>query len=149
MGKRPGEFWKTTPLKDMDGLQWESLCDGCGKCCLHKIHFEEEDELAYTRVACRHLDTDSCRCACYGERSELNPVCIVLTPENLGETAPLLPETCAYRLIHEDSDLPWWHPLVSGDPDAVHTARMSVRGRVVPEDEVSGGDLEDYIIDWA
>jgi uncharacterized cysteine cluster protein YcgN (CxxCxxCC family) len=142
------EFWKNTPLAEMSRPQWESLCDGCGRCCLHKILFEDTSELAYTSAACRYLDIETCRCTAYGRRSSLAAECLVLTPSNLPRCVHLLPDTCAYRLIAEARDLPGWHPLVSGERESVHRAGISVRGRAVSEDSIDPEDLEEYIIDW-
>ena len=142
-------FWRTTPLAEMTREQWESLCDGCGRCCLIKLQDEdgEGDEVDYTDVACRLLDLGLCRCTRYAERKRLVPGCVVLTPANL-DRLPWMPSTCAYRLVAEGKDLPWWHHLVSGDPEDVHRAGISVRGRVVPETRVEEEDLEDHIVEW-
>lgn len=148
MERKTGKFWKDVPFERMDSSQWESLCDGCGRCCLRKIFFEDTLELVYTRVACRYLDSIACTCTSYQKRSTVNPECLVLTPENLPSTVPLLPDTCAYRRIAEGKDLPSWHPLVSHDPQTVHRSFISVRGRVVCEDDIAQEDLEDHIIDW-
>ncbi len=142
------EFWKTTPLEEMSREQWESLCDGCGRCCVRKILFEDTDELVYTRVACRYLDVRTCRCTAYERRSSVSPDCLVLTPANLPSCLHLLPDTCAYRLVAQGRDLAPWHPLVSGDPDTIHRAGVSVRGKVLNEDDIEGADLEEHIIDW-
>ena len=125
--------------------EWESLCDGCARCCLAKLEDEDTGEIAYTNVACRLLDMGSCQCTRYPERSRYVPDCITLTPDNV-DRLPWMPSTCAYRLVAEGKDLPAWHPLVSGDPQSVHWAGISVRGRVVPEREAQ--DLEDYIVAW-
>jgi uncharacterized protein len=140
-------FWRTKSLAEMTREEWESLCDGCGKCCLIKLQDEDGDEVDYTDVACRLLDLGACRCTRYAERKELVPECVVLTPGKL-DRLPWMPSTCAYRLLHEGKDLPWWHPLVSGDPEDVHRAGISVRGRVVPEARVAEEDLEDRIVEW-
>ncbi len=132
----------------MGRSQWESLCDGCGRCCLRKILFENTGELVYTRVACRHLDPRTCRCTSYAERNALSGECLALAPENLSRLLVMLPDTCAYRLVFEGSDLPEWHPLVSGDRDSVHRAGISVRGKVVSEEGVPEEELEEHIIDW-
>ncbi len=124
--------------------EWESLCDGCAKCCLIKL--QDKETIEYTDVVCRFLDLNDCRCAHYGERREVVPECLVLTPENF-RTVSWLPSTCAYRLLARGRDLPWWHPLVSGDPETVHRAGVSVRHKVIPELEVRDADLEDHIID--
>lgn len=138
-------FWKTTPLERMSKAQWESLCDGCGRCCLHKLRDEETDELSHTNVACRLLDGGTCRCRKYERRRMYVPDCVSLTPEALRDI-DWLPPSCAYRLVAEGRDLPWWHPLVSGDPETVHRSGASVRGRTV--DERDAGPLEHHIVDW-
>ncbi len=138
-------FWRRKALSEMTRAEWESLCDGCAKCCLEKLEDAETGEVSYTDVACRLLDTDSCRCTDYENRHRFVPDCVKLTPWKVG-TLKWLPTTCAYRLISEGEDLPAWHPLVSGDPQSVHKAGMSVRGRAVPE--ALAGDLQDHIVEW-
>lgn len=138
-------FWKATRLEDMTPEQWESLCDGCGRCCLHKLRDEETEELSFTSVSCRLLDTDSCRCSRYENRRRWVPDCVSLTPASLKEI-DWLPPSCAYRRLSEGKDLAWWHPLVSGDPETVHEAGVSVRGRAMSERRA--GMLEHHIVDW-
>lgn len=138
-------FWKRKRLTEMTPEEWESLCDGCARCCLAKLEDEDSGEIAYTNVACHLLDLGTCRCTKYARRSAFVPDCITLTPENVGRLR-WMPSTCAYRLLAEGKELPAWHPLVSGDPDSVHDAGISVRGRVVPERRVL--DLEDHIVTW-
>jgi len=140
-------FWETVPLDRMTPAEWEALCDGCGKCCLNKLEDADTGEVAFTRVACRLLDGDSCQCGNYAIRKQLVPECVVLTPGKLAEVAYWLPRTCAYRLLYEGRRLYDWHPLVSGDPESVHEAGASVRGWTVPEFEVDEDDWEDLIID--
>jgi uncharacterized cysteine cluster protein YcgN (CxxCxxCC family) len=139
-------FWKRKSLEEMTREEWESLCDGCGKCCLLKLEDWDTAEVSYTSIACRGLDTDTCRCKFYSRRKQEVHDCIVLKPEMV-ERFSWLPGTCAYRLIAEGKDLFDWHPLVSGDPDSVHRAGISVRGRATSE-EVAGDQLEDFIVDW-
>lgn len=129
----------------MSPSEWESLCDGCGKCCLHKLQYEDTGEICYTNVACRLLDLHSCRCKKYEERQRYVPDCVALTPEKAGSLA-WLPVTCAYRLLAEGHDLPSWHPLVTGDRKSVHRAGMSARHRAIAERDA--GDLEDHIVSW-
>ena len=138
-------FWKTKTLAEMSDAEWESLCDGCAKCCLEKLLYEDTGEIDYTNVACRLLDIKTCRCTNYGERQRFVPDCVQLTADNIFQLK-WMPSTCAYRLISEGKDLPDWHPLVSGDPNSAHKARASVRGRVVTE--ADAGDLEDHIVKW-
>jgi uncharacterized protein len=137
-------FWRTVPLAAMTSAQWESLCDGCGKCCLHKLEDADTGDIHFTNVACHLLDLTSCRCANYPHRKKLVPDCVKLTPERI-EQLRWMPQTCAYRLVAAGEDLPHWHPLVSGDPDSVHAAGISVRGRVISER--FAGPLEDHVLD--
>ena len=138
-------FWRRKSLADMTPQEWESLCDGCGKCCLNKLEYEDTGLIEQTNVACKLLDTHSCRCRDYANRKQHVPDCIQLKP---GKIAAMdwLPTTCAYRLVAAGKDLYWWHPLVSGDPETVHRAGISARGRVISETEA--GPLEDHIVHW-
>ncbi|MDJ0722250.1 MAG: YcgN family cysteine cluster protein [Desulfobacterales bacterium] len=140
-------YWETTALAEMTPDQWEALCDGCARCCLHKLQDQESGQVFLTMVACRLLDRQTCRCTDYGRRSEKVPACLVLSMETLAR-ADWLPETCAYRLISEGKDLYWWHPLVSGSANTVHEAGVSIRGRVVPESDVAHSDLEERCVTW-
>lgn len=140
-------FWEVKKLDQMSASEWESLCDGCGKCCLHKLEDEDNGDIHYTNVACRYLDGDNCRCQAYAERQRLVPDCIVLRPEDVSEFH-WLPDTCAYRLLAEGNPLPDWHPLRSGDPASVHRAGISARGRTVSEAEVAEDDWEECIVHW-
>ena len=128
------EFWKKSPMEEWTREQWESLCDGCAKCCLNKLEDEETGELWYTNVVCDLLDLDTCSCSDYPNRSVRVPECITLTPENSRELY-WMPSTCAYRLLAEGKDLPEWHPLVSGDPLSIIRAGQTVCGRVIHEKE--------------
>lgn len=138
-------FWKTKRLDQMTAEEWESLCDGCGRCCLHKLRDIDNGALAFTNVACRLLDHSTCRCRDYAHRKRRVPDCVQLSPEALGGI-DWLPPSCAYRRLAEGKDLAWWHPLVSGDPETVHRAGISVRGRVVGER--TAGPFEDHVVDW-
>lgn len=140
-------FWETVPLDRMSDAQWESLCDGCGKCCLIRLEDEDTGEVHTTDVACKLLDGASCRCRDYPRRQTLVPDCIRLTPQTVGDYG-WLPRTCAYRLLEEGRPLFDWHPLVSGDPDSVHSAGMSVRGRVISETAVRTRHLPRRIRVW-
>jgi uncharacterized cysteine cluster protein YcgN (CxxCxxCC family) len=140
-------FWEVTPLAAMSRAQWEALCDGCGLCCLHKVEDDATGEVFYTDVACRHLDRHACRCTCYPERTTEDAGCVALTPEGAARWT-WLPETCAYRRVAEGRPLEWWHPLVSGDPETVHRAGISLRGRAVVEEKVADEALSDHIVDW-
>ena len=125
-------FWQTKRLEQMTREEWESLCDGCGLCCL--VRFEDEDtgEIIPTRVHCRLFDAERCTCSYYANRRDQVPDCIKLTPWNI-EALEWMPKSCAYRRIHEGRPLAAWHPLVSGDPQSVHEAGVSVRGQTVSE----------------
>jgi uncharacterized cysteine cluster protein YcgN (CxxCxxCC family) len=145
-GLRP-RFWETVPMDRMNRAEWEALCDGCGKCCLNKLEDEDTGEVALTRLACRLLDNESCLCSQYPIRHQFVPECIVLTPKTLRDNLYWLPQTCAYRLVVEGRPLYPWHPLLSGDPETVHAAGVSVRGLTIPEFEVGEDDWEDHIIE--
>lgn len=138
-------FWKAKTLDEMSEAEWESLCDGCGKCCLHKLQDADTEEILSTNVACRLLDLKSCQCSDYPNRKVKVPDCVQLTPETAG-TLPWLPPTCAYRLVAEGEDLPHWHPLVSGSSETVHAAGISVRGRSISE--TKAGPLDGHIVFW-
>lgn len=139
-----GRFWEDKPLAALDRAEWEQLCDGCGKCCVHKLEDEETGELFATNVACKLLDRQSGRCRDYRHRRAYVPECVRLTPR-LAAELDWLPDTCAYRLRAHGQPLPSWHHLVCGDPEAVHRAGMSVRGWTVSESDV--GELEDHILE--
>jgi uncharacterized cysteine cluster protein YcgN (CxxCxxCC family) len=140
-------FWRTKSLDEMSPAEWESLCDGCGRCCLNKLEDYDTGEIAWTDVACRLLDGTTCRCTNYPERQAEVPDCIQLTPESVRRLT-WLPPTCAYRLVEEGRDLYWWHPLVSGDPETVHQAGVSVRGKSVCEEDWPVETLEGRIVTW-
>ncbi|MGD8808120.1 MAG: YcgN family cysteine cluster protein [Gammaproteobacteria bacterium] len=140
-------FWKSKSLTEMSEREWESLCDGCALCCLAKVEDEDTGEVHYTDVACRYLDSRACRCTQYARRCELVPDCVRLTPGNLSRL-PWMPATCAYRLLAEGKPLPPWHPLVSGDPESVHKAGISVRDRCISEEFVHEDDLLERIVRW-
>jgi uncharacterized cysteine cluster protein YcgN (CxxCxxCC family) len=139
-----GRFWDELPLEALDRGQWEALCDGCGKCCVHKLEDDVTGELFPTNVACKLLDRHSGRCSNYRHRRAFVSECVRLTPK-LAATLDWLPDTCAYRLRAEGKPLADWHPLNSGDPESVHRAGMSVRGWTVSE--VDAGELEDHILE--
>lgn len=143
---RPVDFWRRKTLAEMTAEEWESLCDGCAKCCLHKLQDEDTDEVFYTSVACTQLNLATCRCKVYENRLAHVADCLDLVQENLGELS-WLPSSCAYRLVTENKDLPEWHPLVSGRDDSVHSAGMSVLGRAISENDVDEDELELFIID--
>jgi len=138
-------FWRRKSLREMTPAEWESLCDGCGRCCLHKIRDADTEELFFTEVSCRLLDAATGLCGDYANRRARVPDCVKLTPREL-RRIDWLPPTCGYRLVAQGDDLPWWHPLVSGSPDTVHEAGVSVRGRVLNERDA--GALEDHVVRW-
>jgi uncharacterized cysteine cluster protein YcgN (CxxCxxCC family) len=138
-------FWKTKALEEMTAEEWESLCDGCGRCCLHKLRYDDDSAVSHTNVACHLLDLHACRCKDYANRQLRVPDCVQLTPATVREV-DWLPPSCAYRRLAEGKDLAWWHPLVSGDPETVHRAGVSVRGRAISERRA--GPLEHHIVDW-
>ncbi|MCB1475504.1 MAG: YcgN family cysteine cluster protein [Rhodobiaceae bacterium] len=140
-------FWRRKRLEEMTPGEWESLCDGCARCCLLKLEDEDTGEIDYTCLSCKLLDDETCRCSHYENRRDYVPDCVPLTPESV-RTIRWLPQTCAYRLVAEGRDLYWWHPLVSGDPETVVDAGISVRGRTVPEEQANENDWEDYLVDW-
>lgn len=143
-----GFFWKTKTLEQMSGEEWESLCDGCGRCCLNKLEDEDTGDIHFTHIGCKLLDGASCACKDYPNRSDKVPDCVRLTPANV-RTLNWLPPSCGYKLVAEGRDLYWWHPLVSGDPNTVHEAGVSVRGRVEgSEEEIPEEELEDHIVQW-
>jgi len=136
-------FWEK-PIEALDRAQWEALCDGCGKCCMHKVEDDETGEIYDTNVSCRLLDTSTARCSDYRRRRFLVPDCIRLTRSKI-DRFPWLPKTCAYRLRAEGEPLRDWHYLISGSTETVHEAGISVRGRAISESVA--GPLEDHILD--
>ncbi|NTF41357.1 hypothetical protein A6U86_01545 [Rhizobium sp. AC27/96] len=140
-------FWKSKTLAEMSTSEWESLCDGCGLCCLNKLEDWDTGDVYFTSVRCKLMDSESCRCTSYPNRWDFVPDCVQLTPEKVMELE-WLPPTCAYSLVKEGHDLYWWHPLISGDPETVHIARVSARARTVSENDVDVEDFEDYVVDW-
>ncbi len=138
-------FWEKKTLSEMSVEEWESLCDGCGKCCLNKLEDAETKNIYFTNVACRLLDPETCQCSSYSDRQKFVPDCRKLSFRNLSKF-PWLPSTCAYRLLAEGKKLLWWHPLVSKNPNTVHEAGVSVRGRIVSERDAD--DLEEHLAEW-
>ena len=124
-------FWKTKQLDEMSNHEWDMLCDNCGQCCMEKVEDPETGCIKKTAIACRFLDINNCSCIIYEDRLEVEPDCLKMSPQNIKDFT-WLPKTCAYRRIYEGRHLEWWHPLISGDPDTVHEAGISVRGRAVP-----------------
>ncbi len=144
MGELRERFWEL-PLAALDRAEWEALCDGCGRCCLHKLEDEDTGAIHETNVACRLLDTGTARCRNYRHRKAFVPDCLRLTPEIVAKV-PWLPEHCAYRRRAEDRPLPQWHRLLTGNGEAMDRAGASVKGRVISED--LAGPLEHHLVDW-
>jgi uncharacterized protein len=141
-------FWRRKSLAEMTPDEWESLCDGCGRCCLNKLEDEDTGRVYYTDIGCRLLDGTTCRCKDYRNRNALVEDCVRLSPDNIADLK-WLPPTCAYRLVAHGRDLYWWHPLVSADPETVHAAGISVRGRVaISEEDISIEKYEERIVSW-
>ena len=144
----PKPFWQTKSLAEMTRAEFESVCDGCARCCLVKLEDADTRVVHYTDVVCRLLDQQTCRCRDYGHRSRRVPDCVRLTARRASAYA-WLPATCGYRLIAEGKPLYWWHPLVSGDPESVHAAGMSVRGRTAgTETDFSDDEVAHHIVTW-
>ena len=141
------KFWKTIPLDQLNKVQWESLCDGCGKCCVLKLEDADTGDIHHTNVSCKLLDCQTAQCTKYAERKKHVPDCILLTPNNLS-ILNWMPKSCAYRLIHENKDLPDWHPLVTGNIDSTRLTGHSVAARVVSEASVDEEELLDHITSW-
>lgn len=139
-------FWKSKTLHEMTLAEWESLCDGCGRCCLIKLEDEDTGEIVHTRVSCALLNLRTCRCRDYGKRHVRVPDCVSLTPDRARDLE-WLPDTCAYRLVARGEDLAWWHPLVSGSADTVHEAGISVREYAINEKRVKG-EYERFLLKW-
>jgi len=139
-------FW-LKPLAELDHEEWEALCDGCARCCLHKVEDEDGGKVHVTRIACRLLDLQHCRCRSYGDRQQRVPDCLDLASAPTGPYG-WLPITCAYRLRAEGKPLAWWHHLVSGSRQTVHEAGISVRGKVLSERHVHPDSWDEHIIDW-
>ena len=141
-------FWQTKSLFAMNKSEWESICDGCGKCCLQQLQDDKTEELVFTDVACDLFEQHKCRCSDYKNRSERVPQCLTMTADNVVNCAEFAPPSCAYRLLLEGKQLPSWHHLQSGDPETVHTSQNSVRGRVRLKRHVDPEKIEDYVVDW-
>ena len=140
-------FWREKSLSEMSADEWESVCDGCGLCCLNKLEDEETAEIQYTNIACKLLDGETCRCKDYGRRLEKVPDCLKLTAETVSDFH-WLPKSCAYRLLDEGKPLPSWHPLVSGSDQSVHEAGMSVKGGTISEEGIESRDYENHLAHW-
>jgi len=147
MAAKTKNFWERLSLEEMSRAQWESLCDSCGRCCLHKLEDEDTGDIHFTDVVCHYMDEKTCQCPHYETRQEYVPSCLTIYPD-WGEKFNWLPNTCAYRLLHEGKSLFDWHPLISKDPESVHAAGISVRGKTFSDDQVDDDDLQMYIVDW-
>jgi hypothetical protein len=140
-------FWEQKSLGEMSREEWESLCDGCARCCLVKLEDEDSGELCYTSVVCRYLDIGQCSCSVYAERTHLVPDCLQVTRENVTQLY-WMPQSCAYRLLAEGKPLPEWHPLVCGNRESIRTAGIPVSGYAISEEQLTDeDDLEDFILD--
>ena len=140
-------FWETKNLIDMNENEWESLCDKCGKCCVIKLEDFDTQEVHYTNVSCKLLCEKSASCKDYENRKSIVPDCIILSPDNLKDLK-WMPETCAYKLLNEGKNLPYWHPLLSGNDKEIVNSGNSVKNRVTNENEIKIKDLPDYIFNW-
>lgn len=140
-------YWESKTLTEMNREEWEGLCDGCGKCCMIKLEDEETSLIHYTSVVCRYLNQAKCTCTVYSTRKKLVPTCVVLQPNEL-DNLYWMPSTCAYRLLHEGRKLPVWHPLITGNRQAMKNSGNTVTGRVLSEEFVHDEDLEAHIVDW-
>ena len=140
------EWWEQ-PIEALDRDQWEALCDGCAKCCLHKLEDEDTGEVFYTKVRCQYLNESTCRCGDYSRRSILVPNCIHLEQGSVGDL-DWLPSTCAYRLRAANQPLPEWHYLVSGSRETVHSAGASIRGRAISDEYVHPDGYDEHIVTW-
>ena len=141
-------FWEQKALHEMSRDEWESICDGCAKCCLTQLQDEDTEQLVFTNVACDLLNDNTCMCTDYENRSERVPSCVTMDAGNVEHAAEFAPPTCAYRLLIQGQPLPEWHHLVSGDRQTVHKSEKSVQGRVVFQKDIDEEAFEDYVVDW-
>ena len=140
-------FWQTKKLHEMTTEEWDSLCDGCGYCCLNKVVSTDDGELSWTNLVCSQLNCETCQCKVYENRFEIVADCIALTPDNV-KNNDCLPPSCAYRLIAEGKDLYWWHHLISGSRETIHQVGLSVRGRVKSDEGYTVEDYLSHVVDW-
>ena len=141
------KFWETKNLIDMNENEWESLCDKCGKCCVIKLEDFDTQEVHYTNVSCKLLCEKSASCKDYENRKSIVPDCIILSPDNLKDLK-WMPETCAYKLLNEGKNLPYWQHLLSGNDKEIVNSGNSVKNRVTNENKIKIKDLPDYIFNW-
>ena len=142
-----GAFWEQKTLAEMTTEEWESLCDGCGKCCVIKLEDIDTEQIHYTDVGCTLLDDETCRCRDYTRRKSIVSDCVILTPSTLDQL-PWMPLTCAYRLLHEGKPLPRWHPLITGQADSTITSGNAVAGKIFREENIADDDYPYHIVDW-
>ncbi len=140
-------YWESKRLEEMTPKEWDSICDGCGKCCLCKLQDDETGEIFYTNVACKLLDIATCRCTSYKKRKELIPGCAILSPKNI-KVFRWLPQTCAYRLLSQGKELFRWHHLISGSSGMVHKLGVSIKNKVVSETHIHPDQIPEHIVDW-
>lgn len=143
------QFWKTKTLNELSELEWESLCDGCGKCCLNKLIDDSTTPpaIAFTWVSCKYLDLSTCKCSDYPNRLINVPSCMKISAQNLPEISSHLPKTCSYRLLFEGKELPEWHPLISMNVDLAHSLGISIQDKAINEEDIDPDDIESFIID--
>ena len=141
------KFWKNIPIEQLTNEEWEAICDGCGKCCLIKLQSDAESIPLYTSLACQFLNTKTCKCKVYASRKKKKHDCLILTPDSLKKVAKWLPNSCAYRLVHEKKDLPDWHHLNSKNYDSVHMTRNSIQNLAISEMFVAEEDYENFIVE--
>ena len=141
------KFWETKNLIDMNENEWESLCDKCGKCCVIKLEDLDTQKVHYTNISCKLLCEKSASCKDYENRKSIVPDCIILSPDNLKDLK-WMPKTCAYKLLNEGKNLPYWHPLLSGNDKEIVNSGNSVKNRVTNENEIKIKNLPDYIFNW-
>ena len=147
MTARKKNFWEEKTLSQLSQTEWESLCDGCGKCCLNKIEYEGESKIFFTNVSCKLFNIETCRCSDYKNRLNKVKDCIKLSIDNLNYLDEL-PDTCAYRLIANGEKLKDWHHLISGSKETIHETKNSVRKKVINEKYIKESELDNYIIKW-
>jgi len=140
-------FWETKQLSEMTTDEWESLCDGCGRCCLNKLEDEDSDEIYFTNVSCKLLDLEKCCCTDYENRKVSMPDCMILSVDNQA-ALEVMPSTCAYRLLDSGKPLPKWHPLISGRQESVAEAGMSIVGKAVSEEYIHYTQFPEHLINW-
>lgn len=141
------KFWEVKPMSEMSDDEWESLCDGCGKCCLVQLQDDETEELLQTNVACWLFDDKKCQCRSYIDRANLEPSCLIMDKKNVAASVEFAPETCAYKLLHDGKPLFSWHPLISGSKNSVHKSNVSVKNKTVSMSDVGSESIENFVID--